>query len=165
MESPLYREFFESPAGWMEITASSRAVESVLFRGQVRPESLQPNLVTSQCADELRAYFKGALRQFSTPCNIQGTPFQTGVWNQVLKVPYGGITTYHALASALGKPQAVRAVGMANGKNRLLILIPCHRVVGADGSMVGYAGELWRKKWLLELEARYTGKGQLSLEF
>ncbi len=165
MESALYREFFESPAGWVEITASSSAVESVLFRGQVRPETLQPSLLTSQCADELRAYFKGALKQFSIPMNLRGTPFQTGVWNQVRQVPYGAVTTYNALAAALGKPQAVRAVGMANGKNRLLVLIPCHRVVGADGSMVGYAGELWRKKWLLEMEARFSGKGQLSLEF
>jgi methylated-DNA-[protein]-cysteine S-methyltransferase len=165
MDTILYREFFESPAGWMEITASRSAVQSVLFRGQVKPESLQPNPVTNTCIDELRGYFKGLVKQFTVPFEMKGTPFQTDVWKEVSKVPYGKLASYNSLAAALQKALAVRAVGMANGKNRILILIPCHRVVGSDGSLVGYAGELWRKKWLLELEARYSGHGQMAFEF
>ena len=101
---------------------------------------------------ELRRYFKGELRNFETPLVAPGTDFQQQVWAALQDIPYGTTCSYEDIAKAIGNPKAVRAVGRANGDNRLLIIIPCHRVVRADGSLGGYGGELWRKQFLLELE-------------
>jgi len=102
--------------------------------------------------DELAAYFAGTLRSFSVPLVLAGTPFQTAVWRALAEIPYGTVTSYHDIARAIGKPEARRAVGRANGDNRLAILLPCHRVVGRSGALTGYGGGLWRKQRLLELE-------------
>ena len=101
---------------------------------------------------ELEAYFEGRLRSFSVPLFTPGTPFQEAVWTELLKIPCGETTSYEALAERIGKPAAVRAVGHANGLNRVSILIPCHRVVNKDGQLCGYGGGLWRKRLLLALE-------------
>lgn len=103
--------------------------------------------------EELRKYFLCELREFSIPLNIQGTPFERKTWDQLLKIPYGETRSYGDLARSLGKPGAVRAVGRANGANYISIVIPCHRVIASSGDLQGYGGGLWRKKWLLELEA------------
>ncbi|TPQ17971.1 methylated-DNA--[protein]-cysteine S-methyltransferase [Streptomyces sporangiiformans] len=102
--------------------------------------------------DELRAYFAGELKEFTVPLRLDGTPFQRSVWEQLRKIPYGETRTYGALADALGSPKASRAVGLANGKNPVGIIVPCHRVVGADGSLTGYGGGLDRKQRLLDFE-------------
>jgi AraC family transcriptional regulator, regulatory protein of adaptative response / methylated-DNA-[protein]-cysteine methyltransferase len=108
--------------------------------------------------DVLRAqlddYFAGRLREFTVPLHVPGTPFQTRVWTELQRIPSGTTTTYGRLAESIGKPNAVRAVARANGDNRIAVLIPCHRVIGSSGELVGYGGGLWRKKKLLELEAR-----------
>jgi len=104
-------------------------------------------------AEELDAYFAGKLRRFTIPLRAPGTPFQESVWRELRRVPWGGTTTYAALAERIGRPGAARAVGRANGDNRIAILLPCHRVVGSDGKLTGYGGGLWRKQRLLELEA------------
>jgi AraC family transcriptional regulator of adaptative response/methylated-DNA-[protein]-cysteine methyltransferase len=101
---------------------------------------------------ELAAYFRGELRRFETPLDLRGTPFQLAVWRRLACTGYGETLTYAKLAARAGRPSAVRAAGHANGRNPVSILVPCHRVVGTDGSLHGYGGGLWRKRWLLELE-------------
>jgi AraC family transcriptional regulator of adaptative response/methylated-DNA-[protein]-cysteine methyltransferase len=102
---------------------------------------------------ELAAYFAGGLTAFSVPLVAPGTPFEERVWSELRAIPRGETRSYEGLAVALGRPAAARAVGRANGMNRLAIVIPCHRVIGADGSLTGYGGGLWRKQRLLDLEA------------
>lgn len=103
---------------------------------------------------QLDEYFTGQRRDFTIPLHAPGTPFQMRVWDALQRIPSGTTTTYGRLAESLGAPNAVRAVARANGDNRIAILIPCHRVIGANGALVGYGGGLWRKKKLLDLEAR-----------
>jgi methylated-DNA-[protein]-cysteine S-methyltransferase len=102
--------------------------------------------------DQLNAYFGGELKEFTLELHLDGTPFQRGVWQQLQRIPYGETRTYGALADALGNPGASRAVGLANGKNPIGIIVPCHRVVGSDGSLTGYGGGLERKQRLLDFE-------------
>jgi O-6-methylguanine DNA methyltransferase len=101
---------------------------------------------------DLDAYFAGTLRTFELPLLMSGTPFQRRVWQALLDIPYGETWSYKQLAERIGQPSAVRAVALANGANRIAIVIPCHRVIGADGSLTGYGGGLWKKQRLLELE-------------
>ena len=103
---------------------------------------------------ELTEYFRGERKEFTTPIDARGTPFQMRVWAALRRIPIGTTTSYGRLALSLGQTSAVRAVARANGDNPIAILIPCHRVIGADGSLTGYGGGLWRKKKLLDLEAR-----------
>jgi AraC family transcriptional regulator of adaptative response/methylated-DNA-[protein]-cysteine methyltransferase len=103
---------------------------------------------------QLDEYFAGDRRDFDVPLHVPGTPFQTRVWNELLKIPSGTTTSYGRIAEAIGQPTAVRAVARANGDNRVAIIIPCHRVIGSDGQLVGYGGGLWRKRRLLQLEGR-----------
>ena len=106
----------------------------------------------AETIDELRAYFAGELKEFSVQLHLDGTAFQRSVWEQLRKIPYGETRSYGELADALGNPNASRAVGLANGKNPLGIIVPCHRVVGANGSLTGYGGGLERKRQLLDFE-------------
>jgi AraC family transcriptional regulator of adaptative response/methylated-DNA-[protein]-cysteine methyltransferase len=96
---------------------------------------------------------------FETPLALHGTPFTRDVWRELLKIPAGGIRSYSDVAQALGRPEAVRAVARANGANQIAVVIPCHRVMGADGSLTGYGGGLWRKQKLIELERSYRLAG------
>ncbi|HEX4158246.1 MAG TPA: methylated-DNA--[protein]-cysteine S-methyltransferase [Rhizomicrobium sp.] len=112
----------------------------------------------------LRAYFGGDMEALDRiPVDFDGTPFQNKVWKALCKIPVGRTTSYGALAKKIGEPQAVRAVGLANGSNPISLVVPCHRVIGSDGSLTGYGGGLPRKKWLLEHEARHCG-AQFELE-
>ena len=110
--------------------------------------------VFGQLRTELDEYFRGRRREFTVPLHVPGTPFQMKVWAELQRIPIGTTTSYARLAESIGQPHAVRAVARANGDNRIAILIPCHRVIGSTGELVGYGGGLWRKKKLLELEAR-----------
>jgi AraC family transcriptional regulator of adaptative response/methylated-DNA-[protein]-cysteine methyltransferase len=118
--------------------------------GAVFVPGTNPLLV--RCEEQLAAYFAGSLRAFELPLEMPGTPFQRSVWDELRRIPFGDTRSYGELARAVGRPAAVRAVGTANGANALAIVVPCHRVVGADGALVGYGGGLWRKQRLLELE-------------
>ncbi len=112
-----------------------------------------------QLGGELERYFAGELRDFTTPLDLRGTDFQQRVWAVLRAIPYGATRSYAEQARLLGQPEAVRAVARANGDNRIAVVVPCHRVVGADGSLTGYGGGLWRKRWLLDLERRSLGAG------
>ena len=120
-----------------------------VFSGPVIPGS---NRHLDLLETELAGYFAGSLRRFSVPLAYPGTPFQRRVWEQLLLIPYGETRSYAQLAAAVGSPRAVRAVGRANGLNRIAIVIPCHRVINKNGGLCGYGGGLWRKQYLLDLE-------------
>jgi AraC family transcriptional regulator, regulatory protein of adaptative response / methylated-DNA-[protein]-cysteine methyltransferase len=113
---------------------------------------------------QLKEYFNGTREDFSLPLVTPGTEFQQLVWKELIKIPYGTTRTYFDQSVALGKPGSIRAVANANGMNRIAIIIPCHRVIGSDGSLTGYGGGLERKKWLIDHEKKYSGKSfDLSL--
>jgi len=113
---------------------------------------------------QLAEYFSGLRKEFSLPLITPGTPFQQQVWKELLNIPFGTTRSYLEQSIALGKPESIRAVANANGMNRIAIIIPCHRVIGSDSKLTGYGGGLKRKKWLLDLERRYSGKSvDLSL--
>ena len=122
----------------------ARVTDGVLVPGN--------NAVIERVRGELERYFAGELQRFETPCAMPGTPFQEKVWSALREIPHGETRSYAALAEAVGRPSAIRAVGRTNGDNRLAIIVPCHRVVGADGSLTGYGGGIWRKRRLLEIE-------------
>lgn len=129
--------------------------ESALIRKLYRAELVQgSNEHLLLIGDEIKKYFAGQLKLFKTSLDIRGTEFQIRVWNQLMSVPYGTTRSYGQQAKAVGDPKAVRAVARANGDNRIAIVIPCHRVIGADGQLTGYGGGLWRKKFLLDLERK-----------
>lgn len=159
-----------SPIGEVAFALSGRGVVAITFLADTPRGSLEhelpgsPRLVRDPQAArglraELEAYFAGELFDFVTPADLRGTPFQESVWRKLLAIPYGETTSYGALARELGKPGASRAVGLANNRNRIGILVPCHRVVGANGALVGYGGGLDRKRYLLDLERRRGAKG------
>ena len=110
--------------------------------------------IFARLRSQLDDYFRGERTEFNLPLLTPGTPFQERVWNALRGIPHGSTTSYGRLATSIGQPEAVRAVARANGDNRVAIIIPCHRVIGADGSLTGYGGGLWRKKKFLEMEAR-----------
>ena len=141
----------ETPIGTLWLTRDEHGLCGVAFDGPSGAGSGDGLLLDA--ADQLSAYFGGERDRFELPLSPRGTDFQQRVWSAVDAVPYGTTTTYSALAAAVGMPTARRAVGAANGRNPLPIVIPCHRVVGAHGALSGYGGGLERKRALLELEA------------
>ncbi len=121
------------------------------------PGSERPwNPLLRRAVEQLGAYFAGELREFALPLDMQGTEFQKRVWQELRKIPYGETRSYSFVASAIGAPKSVRAVGAANGRNPIPIVVPCHRVIGASGALTGYGGGLPLKKFLLDLEARHS---------
>ncbi len=161
----------DSPLGPVTVVGDSGALAGVYLHEQrhrppagslgTRDDTTLPHL-----QEQLVAYFAAELEAFDAQPAPGGTPFQAQVWAALRQVPYGATTTYGALAAAVGSPSAVRAVGTANGRNPFCLVVPCHRVVGADGSLTGYAGGLARKRFLLYLErasAQPWTAGQLSL--
>lgn len=128
-----------------QLARLSRSTGLVLERGESR--------IVRDLRRELAEYFRGQRKEFAIPIDARGTPFQMRVWSALRRIPSGTTTSYGRLATSLGQPTAVRAVARANGDNPISILIPCHRVIGSDGSLTGYGGGLWRKKKLLDLEA------------
>jgi methylated-DNA-[protein]-cysteine S-methyltransferase len=123
----------------------------VAFAASAVPRSAEPLFLEAQA--QLDAYFAGELQRFELPLAPRGTEFQRSVWAALLEIPYGSTSTYSELAAAIGRPSACRAVGAANGRNPLAVVVPCHRVIGAAGGLTGYGGGLQRKRLLLALEA------------
>ncbi len=153
-----------SPLGPLRLTAHGNALSGVYLRQhsfgpETFPAALrQPNdRVLRESVQQLKAYFAGKLTEFDLPLAPAGSAFQHQVWRALLSIPFGETRTYNGLARQVGVATAFRAVGAANGKNPIAIIIPCHRVVGADGGLVGYGGGLDRKKWLLAHEERVAG--------
>jgi len=145
--------YFTSPIGKVKITANDRAVTSILLVEAEDERATERTPLLQTCCTQLGEYFDKKRTTFDFPMQQTGTEFQQGVWRELNKIPYGSTTTYGEQAQRMGSKKAVRAVAAANGKNKLWIVVPCHRVIGKDGSLTGYAGGLWRKQWLLQHEA------------
>jgi len=141
----LARRTVVTPLGPMRLVATPVALVEATFT-QDAPGAAEPSGVLDQAERELRSYFGGELRRFSTPLSFAGTDFQRAVWTALTRIPFGGRISYGTLAERIGSPRAVRAVGTANGKNRLAIFVPCHRVVASNGALAGYAGGVEKKR-------------------
>ena len=146
--------YFDSPLGLIEIQSDREGIVSLDFLKEKRyEENLDSILIEAKI--QLKDYFDGKRKEFHLPLKIKGTDFQNNVWNELTKIPFGKTSSYKDLAVAMGNEKASRAIGNANNKNKIAIIIPCHRVIGSNGKLVGYEGGLWRKKWLLEHEKRF----------
>ncbi len=144
-----------SPIGLIKIEGTDEAIYSILFSEEGNQDTRLDDGVPKvliDCYEQLDEYFKGNRRDFTFPYIMEGTDFQKAVWTELKEISYGKTLTYKELAKSVGKEKAVQAVGNANGKNRLSIVIPCHRIVGSDGKLTGYSGGLRRKEWLLQHE-------------
>jgi len=151
----LYTAYYSSPIGLLKLQCSDKFIKTVSFcdaEGEIQNDE---HKLLQACAKQFDEYFAGKRKQFTLPLNQDGTEFQTKVWDLLYKIPYGKTVSYNELAKQYGDMKAVRAVASANGKNNIAIIVPCHRVIGSDHSLVGYAGGLWRKKWLLDHEAKH----------
>ena len=144
--------FLETPIGTAEISGDAHGIASITVLEEKIPTSQDIPEVLIEAVRQLDAYFKGDLKEFNLKLNPTGTDFQKKVWQALVEVPYGKTKSYMELTKKLGDDKAIRAVAAANGKNPLWIVIPCHRIIGSDGSLTGYAGGLWRKEWLLNHE-------------
>ena len=149
---------YTSPVGLIEIKGTEHEIKYISFVEEEKATGNSFPDVLLQCKQELDEYFNGTRKSFTVTLNPDGTDFQKTVWNELLKIDFGNTCSYMAIAKKMNNPGAVRAVGLANGKNPIGVIIPCHRVIGEDGSLTGYAGGLWRKKWLLEHEGNTSGK-------
>lgn len=156
----VYFHYYNSPIGGLELQTLNEAVVALHFvqteKNGTRPQQTNtvddvPNIVTETCA-QLDEYFAGTRKVFELKLAQKGTDFQQKVWASLHNIPYGTTTTYLKQSRIVGDEKAIRAVGTANGRNQIGIIVPCHRIIGSDGSLTGYAGDLWRKKWLLEME-------------
>lgn len=148
---------FESPIGELLLVGNERTLHGLYMDTGHRPVDVREGLNRSPVAfaavrEQLGEYFAGERREFELPIEMQGTPFQLEVWSALLEIPYGETTNYGELARRIGKPSAARAVGLANGRNPISVIVACHRVIGAAGALTGYGGGLERKRMLLELE-------------
>jgi methylated-DNA-[protein]-cysteine S-methyltransferase len=147
-----FSDFIKNDLGYLHIKAGSEKIISVSFEDS-EPEGCESNRVVEECKSQLLEYFSGSRKVFSVPLDLKGTDFQIDVWHELMKIPFGEVITYTSLARRMGSVKKLRTVGMANGKNPVGIIVPCHRVIGKNGKLVGYGGGLWRKKWLLEFES------------
>lgn len=149
--SETFKAYYRSPIGVMEITGSEDGVASIYFVDEARASATTPACL-SDCVQQLDEYFNRKRKEFSLTLDLRGTDFQKRVWRELLKIPFGKTVAYLDVAVALGDKKALRAVGWANGQNPIVLIVPCHRVIGSDGSLTGYGGGLWRKEWLLNFE-------------
>jgi methylated-DNA-[protein]-cysteine S-methyltransferase len=151
----VYTSYYTSPLGQLKLQSSDEQLTAILFtEGEVLAGG-DDHPILKACSLQLDEYFSGLRRNFDLPLGQQGTSFQQKVWDLLYAIPYGKTISYNDLAKQYGDLKAIRAVASANGRNNLSIVVPCHRVIGTNRSLTGYAGGLWRKKWLLDHEARY----------
>jgi len=153
--------YFDSPLGSLEIGSTDRGISSLYFRDETIPPD-NPSGLIKDCFKQLKEYFEGKRRIFSLDLDLEGTDFQKKVWNELLKIPFGETISYLELSKRVGDIKAIRAVGNANGKNPVSIIVPCHRVIGSNGRLIGYGGGLWKKRWLLEFERSFTQRDLFS---
>jgi methylated-DNA-[protein]-cysteine S-methyltransferase len=163
---PIIYNYYNSPIGEIELAANSEALLWIKFletEKAIKPkQKITDTLLFKKANEQLDAYFNSTLEEFDLPLEIQGTEFQKTVWQKLLLIPFGKTISYLTLSKQIGDVKAIRAVASSNGKNRFCIIIPCHRVIGSNGSLTGYAGDLWRKKWLLDHESKNSDR-QLDL--
>ncbi|PHQ30816.1 methylated-DNA--[protein]-cysteine S-methyltransferase [Leeuwenhoekiella nanhaiensis] len=148
--------YLTSPLGSIQIEGDEEGLQRVAFLDEKLPQSENIPEALTNTVLQLEEYFAGTRTAFNLKLNPQGTDFQKRVWQQLAEIPFGKTTSYLQMAKDLGDPKVIRAAASANGKNPIAIIIPCHRVIGSDQSMTGYAGGIWRKKWLLEHESPVT---------
>jgi methylated-DNA-[protein]-cysteine S-methyltransferase len=171
---PIEQSFFNSPLGVLEIKVTEQSVCSILFTNtnkKIIP--ITENITKTQtkypltiiCQQQLTEYFSGERTIFELPLQQTGTAFQQQIWSELNNIPFGKTISYLMLSKRIGNSKAIRAVGTANGDNSICIVVPCHRVIGSNGDLKGYNGDLWRKKWLLEHEGKYTNGVQTLIEF
>ena len=151
----------DSPIGLLGLVVSDSAVTELRMDATPRTATgdAAERKVMDEAVSQVEAYFEGSLKDFDLPLRSDGTPFQQAVWRQLEQIPYGTVTSYVEIARRVGRPTASRAVGAANGRNPIAIVVPCHRVIGADGSLTGYGGGMWRKEWLLDHEGHAFAGG------
>jgi methylated-DNA-[protein]-cysteine S-methyltransferase len=154
MLNVVHYAIMDSPLGSLTIGSSERGLVSVQFGLNMPADGLIDDAANREVVEQLQKYFERKRTHFDLPLDLQGTPFQLAVWNESLKIPYGSTCSYIDIARSLGRPGAARAVGMANHENPIAVVIPCHRVVGSDGSLTGYAGGLHLKQQLLGIETQ-----------
>ena len=142
-----------SPLGRISLEGDKDGISSIKFEGETISVSEKIPENVKAAVTQLEAYFSGQRTTFQLRLNPKGTEFQKKVWNELLQIPFGKTTSYQSVANRLGDPKVIRAAASANGKNPIAIIIPCHRIIGSDGSLTGYAGGLQRKKWLLDHES------------
>ena len=157
-----YASVIASPVGTITILADDEFVHIITF-AEKDITGLSENALTVKVANQLNDYFKGGLKDFDFPLKQKGTEFQQEVWQNLLTIPFGETTSYAKFSAH--NPLAIRAIAAANGKNNIAIVVLCHRVIGSNGKLVGYAGGLWRKQWLLQHEREVSQKGQTELKF
>jgi methylated-DNA-[protein]-cysteine S-methyltransferase len=149
---------FDTPIGELLLAGDGRALQRLSMQSAPRPVAIDPRWQRDDrpfagAREQLEQYFDGARREFDVELDLVGNPFELRVWDALLEIPYGETASYGQIATALGEPAAARAVGLANARNPVALIVPCHRVIGADGSLTGYGGGLERKQFLLDLEA------------
>ncbi|OEK05882.1 methylated-DNA--[protein]-cysteine S-methyltransferase [Roseivirga misakiensis] len=156
--------YMDSPLGRIKIIGDADAIKMVSFidREERESEGVIP-LTVRNCKKQLKEYFEGKRKEFNVPLDPDGTAFQKEVWQSLLSIPFGKTSTYAKQSKILGDIKKIRAVGSANGKNPIAVIIPCHRVIGTDGSLTGYAGGLDKKEWLLRHEKSMPGQNQTSM--
>ncbi len=155
----LYYTYYQSPIGLLKIGGTDHYIAELSFidkPGQVKHGEPGISEVMHQCTEQLIEFFSGTRKNFDIPVHQPGTFFQQKVWGELLQIPYGKTISYLELSRRIGDEKAIRAVGSTNAKNRIAIIVPCHRVIGSDKSLTGYAGGVWRKKWLLQHEFKIT---------
>lgn len=148
----LHIAYYSSPIGLIEITGNEDGIATLYFVDERKPVPAKVHPSLKECLYQLEEYFKGMRRDFGIKLNAKGTDFQKRVWEKLLSIPFGKTVTYLDISRMLGDANATRAVGNANGSNPVSIIVPCHRVIGVNGKLVGYGGGVWRKEWLLNHE-------------
>ena len=157
MTPVMNQAYVHSPVGMWLIGEEGNSICQVDFVGDIAPPIGKPSSpLLEQAVEQLGDYFQGQRKTFSLPYHVKGTPFQEAVWQALREIPYGKTCSYQDIAKKVGRPKAMRAVGGANHRNPISILIPCHRVIGQDGGLVGYGGGLEAKKFLLDLEGKFS---------
>ena len=154
-----HQAYYASPLGTIQVTCNDACITELHFlhseeRGTRQHHAAAAPPVLQQCLDQLIEYFQGRRKTFDVPVYQEGTDFQLRVWNELLNIPFGKTISYLTLAKRLGDPKAIRAAASTNGKNNIAIIVPCHRVIGSNNDLIGYASGVWRKRWLLEMEAK-----------
>ena len=165
------RTYYQSPLGLLRVGGTDTYISEIIFVDRLDEEDYRGRdlggpvtPVVIQCIEQLIQYFQGQRRVFDFPIYQEGSEFQERVWNELMAIPFGKTISYLELSRRLGDTRNIRAAAAANGKNNIVIVVPCHRVIGSDGSLTGFGAGIWRKKWLLEHEAKVKGIGQTRLD-